>query len=136
MNAANGNCNCQMFSVHFWNDTGIDRKKPDVMCDPVTGKCDLSNWDKGGRPPGPWNPGGGGGVNFDYGFVGPDGKITHADQYHNPDRTGYWKGDYYPGLPIRNATIFVSTLKEWQQSYSDFNFEVWCVQCRSDKYGQ
>ena len=136
MNAANGKCNCQMFSVHFWNDTGVDPKKPDVTCDPVTGKCDLSNWDKGGRPAGPWKPGGGGGVNFDYGFVGPDGSITHADQYHNPDRNGDGKGDYYPGLPIRNATIFVSTLKEWQQSYSDFNFEVWCVQCRSDKYGQ
>jgi RHS repeat-associated protein len=136
MNAANGKCNCLIFSVHFWNDTGIDPKKPDVKCDPVTGKCDLDNWDRGGRPPGPWNPGGGGGVNFDYGFPAPDGSIYHADQYHNPDRNGDGKGDYYPDLPIRNATIYVSTLKEWQASYADFNFEVWCIQCQSDKYGQ
>jgi hypothetical protein len=131
---------CGLYSIHLWSDP----KDPAVTFDPKTGEADLSKWTREGRPPGDWNRGswrdwdGDGkpdpttGVNFDYGFVGPDGTIWHADMYHNPDRDGDGKGDYYPKNPIRDATIYGSDDKEWAASYPDFNTEVWCVACKGD----
>ena len=60
--------------------------------------------------------------------------ILHADMYHNPDN-GHGKGKYFPSSPIRTATYFESSLDEWKMSYSDFNTEVWCVQCDGGRYG-
>ena len=122
-------CCPQIFSVHLWNDIGKNRTSPDVIFNPGSGKADLSNWDKESR--------GNGFVNFDYGALTSDGKwIIHADQYHNPPTyspEGEVKGKYYPNLPIREATYYASTIKEWKKSYTDFSVEVWCVQCRGDK---
>ncbi len=133
-----------VFSIHLRNDKGTDPAKPDLTFHPKTGKADLTNWDMTGRPAGPWKPAGGGGYNFDFGFVEKDGTITHADHYHNPDKDMDGKGDYYPNMDITDSTIFKSTLAEWQKkgvlqgepyvNYPDFNAEVWCVQC-SGKYG-
>ena len=124
----------QIFSVHFYNDTGLDRKNPDLSIDPQTGKANLSNWDRSPRPPGAWHPYHRGGVNFDYGFLTTRNTILHADMYHNPDN-GHGKGKYFPSSPIRTATYFESSLDEWKMSYSDFNTEVWGVQCDGGRYG-
>ena len=135
-------CQCDdpgMFSVHLWNDKGKDGKNPDATFD-SNGKADLANWDFDPRPP-PYNHGDGG-VNFDFGWVYPNGTIHHADQYHNPDLNGDGKGDYFPKKKIRDALIFFSVVSEWQNGapsfyqYGDFNAEVWCVQCKSKKYGK
>ncbi|UDQ96754.1 RHS repeat-associated core domain-containing protein [Lentisphaerota bacterium WC36G] len=129
----------KMFSVHFWNDIGDDDENPDVTFDPKTGKADFSNWDKKGRPAGGWKVDENGrprgnGVNFDYGYVNPDGSITHADQYHNPDIDDDGTGDYHPDYPIRSGTIYESTEEEWKESYADFNSEAWCIQCSNPTF--
>jgi RHS repeat-associated protein len=117
----------QIFSIHLWNDTGKDGTNKDVSFD-ANGKADLSNWDMKPRPSEP----GRSFVNFDYGLLRDDGKILHADQYHNPDKDGDGKGDYWPDKGIRTAKVFESTLEKWQESYADFNTEVWCVQCKDN----
>jgi hypothetical protein len=85
------------------------------------------------RPAGDWNPEGGPGVNFDFGFVEiADGKWTmvHANHAYNPDLDKDGKGDLFPGATIYNdATVYTSSLKEWRKNNSDFNAEVWCVTC-------
>jgi RHS repeat-associated protein len=118
-----------VFSIHLWNDTGRDKQDPDVTVDPITGKLDLSNWDYQAKPNGNY-------VNFDFGYCRPDGRLLHADMYHNPDEDGDGKGDRRPDMPIRTATYFISTLAEWQAGaptyyqYSNFNTEAWCVSCK------
>lgn len=122
----------RIFSIHFWNDKGIDRNRPDVSFN-SNGKADLQNWDKAPRI------GKDDYVNFDFGFYyEKKGIVVHADQYHNPDRDGDGLGDYYPDLRIRSAKIIYSNLSEWSRSYADFNQEVWCVQCvkRGTEYGR
>jgi RHS repeat-associated protein len=123
-------CCPQLFSVHLWNDTGKNGTDPDLKIDPATSKADLSNWNQSGRPPGAWKPSGDSGYYFDYGHVGTDGSVTHADHYHNPDKNGDGKGDYYRRDKITESTIKKGTLQEWKNSYPDFNAEVWCVQCK------
>jgi len=134
-------CQCDdtgIFSVHLWNDKGKDGKQPDLTFD-SNGKADLSNWNSSGRPA-PYN--GGGGYNFDFGWVNPNGTIHHANHYHNPDLNGDGKGDYFPNLPVTDASVYFSDTSEWQNGapsryqYDDFNAEVWCVQCKSKKYGK
>lgn len=132
--AKDKNSKAQIFSIHLWNDKGKDPSKKDVSCNPKTGKCDLSNWDKRGRPAGDWKPEGGGGYNFDFGFLEPNGTLSHANHYHNPAGAN-GLGKYYPGEAVTEATIYNSTRVEWGKGapgyyqYQDFNFEVWCVQC-------
>ncbi|UDQ99496.1 RHS repeat-associated core domain-containing protein [Lentisphaerota bacterium WC36G] len=116
----------KMFSVHFWNDKGKDGINPDVTFDPKTGKADFSNWDKEGMDEDS--------IKFDYGYVNPDGSITHADQYHNPDIDDDGTGDYHPDYPIRSGTIYESTEEEWKESYADFNSEAWCIQCSNPTF--
>jgi hypothetical protein len=122
----------RLFSIHFW------WKGPRLKPRP-TGSIDLDPWYNGGRPKGrpagdwdndPNTPDDDAGVNFDFGWQCGGGTIIHADMYHNPDRDGDGKGDFYPGSKIRTATVYGSTLKEWQDSYEDFNKEVWCVVCQ------
>jgi len=114
-----------VYSIHFWNDKGVDKKNPDVTFD-VSGKADMSNWDKAPRP----SDINGNYFNFDFGFYHVRKReIVHANHYHNPDVDGDGKGDYYPRMPVTEATIYFSNLKEWAESYQDFNAEVWCVQC-------
>lgn len=127
---------CPMiFSIHLWDDRGIDKKFPDVLFNDG-GKADLQNWDRHSRPP---DGKGNLYVNFDFGFYNESkGNIIHANHYHNPDLNGDGEGDYYPSKPIMKATIYFSSMNEWKQSYADFNSEVWCVQCsqRGDQYGR
>ena len=151
------NCACpsgrnpSIFSVHLWNDKGTNSRRRDVAFNRKTGKADLSNWNRSGRPAGKWNSfadnnGDGipdGGVNFDFGWGEPNGTLTHADMYHNPDADGDGRGDYFPGYPIRTGTIYNSDLADWQGrtrrggiQYDDFNTEVWCVACDGGSYGK
>jgi RHS repeat-associated protein len=138
-------CSCEngveMYSIHLWNDTGKKSKKPDLVFE-KSGKADLTNWNQSRKPGRREN------VNFDFGWVYPNGTIHHADLYHNPDRNGDKKGDYYPDplpngtiVPINESTILYDDISEWQSGatgaqYQDFNAEVWCVQCKGGKYGK
>ncbi|MEA4863071.1 MAG: RHS repeat-associated core domain-containing protein [Victivallaceae bacterium] len=132
------NSNPQIYSIHLGNSP----TNPPVSFDPATGKADLGKWnpDIHKKP---------GHVNFDYGLYDPTSStMTHADMYHNPDRDGNGVGDYFYdpndpnnpnsplALPIRETTIYKSSMSEWQASYSDFNEEVWCVQCDGGSYGK
>jgi RHS repeat-associated protein len=124
-----------IFSIHLWNDTGINSKKPDVSFDAKTGKANLENWDWQPRPRSTGAPLGANWVNFDFGWLEADGSITHADRFHNPDKNKDNIGDYYPKYKIRDATIYHSDLSDWQRSNADFNTEVWCVACDGGNYG-
>ena len=133
----NRNCCAKVFSVHFWND-GKDGDNPEVTFS-RKGKANMRKWDESAQRG--KNKNGGDWIRFDFGFVNPDGTLTHADKYYNPDRDGDGDGDYfpkrkYPNVPIRNeAWIYISTEEDWKKSYSDFNEEVWCTQCISNKAG-
>ena len=133
----NRDCCAKVFSVHFWND-GKDGDNPEVTFS-RKGKANMRKWDESGRPG--KNKNGDDWISFDFGFLNPDGTLTHADQYYNPDRDGDNDGDYfpkrkYPNTPIRKeAWIYISTEEEWRKSYEDFNDEVWCTQCISNKSG-
>jgi RHS repeat-associated protein len=129
-----GKCCPQIYSIHYYNNTGKNKRYPDSKLKNDGKEVDMSNWDKESRPG--KNKEGNGWVNFDYGFLNPDGTITHADMYHNPDVDGDGKGDNYRKLPIREGTIYISSIEEWKKSYDDFNSEVWCVQCIGGKAGR
>lgn len=129
------NCECgsgstpQMFSIHFWNDIGTDGVNPDMRVNSDTGKVDLSNWDHEWRSDGQ--------VNYDFGFVLPDGKILHANRYHNPDRNGDRLGDYILGAPISYAKVKINSLFFWKLAGRfgpAYNSEVWCVACDGGGY--
>jgi hypothetical protein len=111
----------RLFSIHLWNDVGRNGVDQDLTFD-SSGKADLSNWDIGGRRPGPWNASGSGGVNFDYGWVNDSGTIQHANHFHDPSG---------PSGPMK---VYESNKAEWASSYSDFNSEVWCVSCNKDRF--
>jgi hypothetical protein len=128
LNKDNPNCCAKVFSIHFYND-GKNGDDPEVTFS-RKGKANMRKWDES---PQPGNPRA---VYFDFGFLNPDGTITHADQYYNPDRDGDGKGDYFRDLKIRSkAKIYISNQEEWEESYAEFNEEVWCAQCISDKAG-
>ncbi len=133
LNKKSRGCCAKVYSIHFWND-GKDGDAPEVTFS-REGKADMGDWNESSQPGDKkW-------IAFDFGFLNPDGTITHADQYYNPDRDGDGDGDYfpkrkYPNTPIRNkALIYISTEEDWRKSYPDFNEEVWCTQCISNKAG-
>jgi len=100
-----------------------------MTVDPDTGKADISNWDHRWRPTGQ--------MNFDFGFVLPNGKILHANHIHNPDRNGDGIGDYYPIYPIAAAKIKINSLLSWKLTGKlspAYNSEVWCVACDGGGY--
>ncbi len=100
-----------------------------LTADPATGKVDLSNWDHTSK--------GLGQINFDFGFVLSNGKILHANHYHNPDRNGDGVGDYYPSAEISMAKIKINSLFSWKlvgKLSPAYNTEVWCVACDGGGY--
>jgi len=119
----------RLFSTHLYNDTGRDGRNPDVTFD-SSGKADLSNWNYSTRPPGTWNNnrdinGDGipdGGVNFDYGWLNDDGTIQHANHLHDPWGT------------FGSMKVYTSSQTEWARSNADFNTEVWCVSCNTNRF--
>jgi len=115
LNQKNGSCSAQLYSIHFWNDIGIDGKKPDAEVR-KNGTVNMRNWNESG----PANKG-----NFDFGFMDANGKMIHADAYHNPNKK------YFKNKPARSATIFTSTLEEW--SDHGYGMEVWCTECTSNR---
>jgi len=76
LNQKNGSCSAQLYSIHFWNDIGIDGKKPDAEVR-KNGTVNMRNWNESG----PADKG-----NFDFGFMDANGKMIHADAYHNPNK--------------------------------------------------
>ena len=100
----------RIFSIHLWNDIGIDPKKgPDVTFD-SEGKADMSNWDHEGKE--------GLYTNFDYGFLNQNGLIEHANHYHTPSHP---------------MVVFYTRPDDWTNFRETmFNLEVWCVKCNFD----
>ncbi len=123
-----GEC-AELYSIHYWPG-GTEGQS--FVADPNTGKVDMSQWTGGNFKP---MPGGGSGVNFDFGYYDPrTGHIWHADMYHNPDRDGDGEGDRYPFADIREMEVLESSIDKWQEGYNDFMEngvlgEVWCTAC-------
>jgi RHS repeat-associated protein len=123
----------RIFSVHYYSPSGAF--PPDG-----NGKVDMRGWNPGTaecRPGGTWDNNGGGGCNFDFGWLGDDGFIYHANHYYDPTN----KDD--------PAYIYKSNLKQWCHTgrnpelpgkgkyfhgYPDFDGEVWCVECGNGPY--
>jgi RHS repeat-associated protein len=127
-------CCPQIYGVRLYNDSGSkehwnDKEKSmDVSFD-NKGRADMKNWNKNSRPDGKY-------IRYDYGFVNPDGSITHADEAYNPDFDKDGNGDNFPNGDINDETnFFVSTYEHFTRKLDDFNLTVWCVQCRGNKAG-
>lgn len=144
-------CDPQLYSIHLYDSVGRDQKNPDVSYNLITGEVDLSNWDStNGRPSGPWNGNAEtDGVNYDYGYVNPDGSITHANHLHNPKQKYFKDEPATPESGVGSAEFYRDNAALWSKSspdpyggpldrtigYKDFNTEVWCVQCKGN-YGK
>ena len=105
----------RIFSIHLWNDTGKDGTNPDVSID-EKGKANLSNWDKEGKPDGK----GGYLMNFDYGYLHPNGSMVHANHKHDPATNHY-------------MIVYWSHIEDWKRAPSNLPYEVWCVACEKNE---
>jgi len=118
----------RLFSIHFRNDKGRDKTNSDVQYD-HTGKAYMENWDYEARPKG--------GFNFDFGYLGDDGRtMVHANhmKYSKEEIEEKRKEAIAENRVFTPDAMWVkvSTIEEWQRSYSDFNDEVWCVACEKN----
>lgn len=110
-----------IFSLHFYTN----RRNYSPGRD---GTVDLSYWEtqgRLGRQRGEWNNFGlRGGMNYDYGLFNPStGRIIHGNHFHDP----LWEYGRGPML------VYDSSMEKWTESNSDFDDEVWCVECNTDR---
>jgi RHS repeat-associated protein len=144
--AKNACCKPHLYSLHLWDELGRDKTTGDTATNYVTSEVDLSNWDGDGKTIVKGSKKVGEEGNFDYGYVNPDGSITHGNHMHNPNRK------YFPDAAAtssKDPAIFITdTADDWsskqynpstmQPTYGRgrmYNKEVWCVQC-SGNYGK
>lgn len=131
------NCSCgsnepMIYSIHLWNDIGADGINPAIPGGPTV-YADMSNWNpKKGRPnPQDWHPNGASAevMPYDFALLIGDDLMIGADHNYRPN-----------SKPENQGRIIIRTIDMWQNMPSDFNMEVWCVECSGgtsgDPYGE
>ena len=103
-------CEPHIYSMHFWSNGNEFKPSPkNHRVDMNPWLSDPAHWH---RPPG--------GCNYDFGWLDSNNRVWHANHAHHP-----------PNDPMM---IYDDSIAKWQESYWDFDKEVWCVACQDPGY--